>query len=189
MKYKYSDSSSTASSSTANDHVKLSASTDGRVIKKHSNGMGSRYKSLNTVMHHQQTSKNISTESKNNLLLEHQQAARASPQMSTNNRSHPPVSGNILTKNVSNSTADLSISTNNYKISSASIRLPTFQSKLDHYNVESSKKIPLSQSFDWGILAITNTNLILLYNKDKSSLVIYDANGHENEVKCTTNKI
>ena len=33
------------------------------------------------------------------------------------------------------------------------------------------------------MLAITNTDLILLYNKDKSSLVIFDANGHENEVK------
>jgi len=62
-------------------------------------------------------------------------------------------------------------------------RLPTFQSKLDNCNVESYKKIPLSQSFDWGMLAITNTDLILLYNKDKSSLVIFDANGHENEVK------
>jgi hypothetical protein len=62
-------------------------------------------------------------------------------------------------------------------------RLPIFQSKLDNCNVESYKKIPLSQSFDWGMLAITNTDLILLYNKDKSSLVIFDANGHENEVK------
>jgi hypothetical protein len=71
----------------------------------------------------------------------------------------------------------------NHKISSATIRLPSFQSKLDNCNNESYKKLPLSQSFDWGMLAITNTDLILLYNKDKSSLVIFDANGHENEVK------
>jgi len=31
------------------------------------------------------------------------------------------------------------------------------------------------------MLAITNTDLILLYNKDKNSLVIFDASGHENE--------
>ncbi len=59
----------------------------------------------------------------------------------------------------------------------------SFQSKLDNYNNESYKKISLSQSYDWGMLAITNTDLILLYNKDKSSLVIFDANGHENEVR------
>jgi len=33
------------------------------------------------------------------------------------------------------------------------------------------------------MLAITNTDLILLYNKDKSSLIIFDANGNENEVQ------
>jgi hypothetical protein len=38
------------------------------------------------------------------------------------------------------------------------------------------------------MLAITNTNLILLYNKDKSSLVIFDSNGHENEVTKQTIK-
>jgi len=65
-------------------------------------------------------------------------------------------------------------------------RSTLFQSKLDNYNNESYKKIPLSQSYDWGMLAITNTDLILLYNKDKSSLVIFDVNGHENEVKKTT---
>ena len=49
--------------------------------------------------------------------------------------------------------------------------------------MESYKKISLSQSFDWGILAVTNNDLILLYNKDKSSLVIFDAQGQENEVR------
>lgn len=73
--------------------------------------------------------------------------------------------------------ADLSLSMHSNKT-----RLPTFASKLDHYNSESLKKIPLSQNYDWGMLAITNTDLILIYNKDKSSLVVYDANGNENEV-------
>ena len=59
----------------------------------------------------------------------------------------------------------------------------SFLSKLDTCNNESYKKIPLSQSHDWGMLAITNKDLILLYNKDKSSLVIFDAQGHENEVE------
>jgi len=149
-------------------------------MKKHSNGLGNHYKSLNTVAHHhhhQQSSANISNDN-NNSLVEQQEIA-------TNHhshRSHPPVSGNLLPKTVSNSIADLSLSSTNHKISSTTIRLPTFQSKLDNSNVESYKKIPLSQSFDWGMLAITNTDLILLYNKDKSSLVIFDANGHENEV-------
>ena len=103
-----------------------------------------------------------------------------SPRNGVNHRSHPPVS---LSKPISNSIADLSLSMHNPKLSSASIRLgPSFQSKLDHYNNEFYKKIPLSQSYDWGMLAITNTDLILLYNKDKSSLVIFDSNGHENEV-------
>jgi hypothetical protein len=93
-------------------------------------------------------------------------------------RSHPPISNNALGKTISSSIADLSLSINNTKT-----RLASFQSKLDHYNSESYKKIPLSQSYDWGMLAITNTDLILLYNKDKSSLVIFDANGNENEVK------
>lgn len=87
-----------------------------------------------------------------------------------------------MSKTMSNSVADLSLSMHNQKISSTNIRLSTFQSKLDQCCLEAYKKIPLSQSFDWGILAITNTDLILLYNKDKSSLIVYDANGHENEV-------
>jgi hypothetical protein len=106
----------------------------------------------------------------------------------TNNHSHHPhasISGNLLAKTVSNSVADL-LSSHHQKISLTTNRLPTFQSKLDNCNTESYKKIPLSQSFDWGMLAITNTDLILLYNKDKSSLVIFDANGHENEVKTNS---
>lgn len=74
--------------------------------------------------------------------------------------------------------ADLSLSMHSNKT-----RLASFPSKLDHYNSDSFKKIPLSQSYDWGMLAITNTDLILLYNKDKSSLVVFDANGNENEVR------
>jgi hypothetical protein len=149
-------------------------------MKKHSNGLGNHYKSLNTVVHHhQQPSPNISNDN-NNSLVEQQQQEIATNHHS--HRSHPPVSGNLLPKTVSNSIADLSLSSNNHKISSTTIRLSTFQSKLDNCNIESYKKIPLSQSFDWGMLAITNTDLILLYNKDKSSLVIFDANGHENEV-------
>ena len=74
--------------------------------------------------------------------------------------------------------ADLSLS-----IHSNKTRLTSFPSKLDQYNSESFKKIPLSQSYDWGMLAITNTDVLLLYNKDKSSLVVFDANGNENEVR------
>jgi hypothetical protein len=110
-----------------------------------------------------------------NLSLNEQQSSSI-----TNDHSH---AGNCLAKTVSHSIADLSLSSHHYKTSSTNNRLSTFQSKLDNYNIESYKKIPLSQSFDWGMLAITNTDLILLYNKDKSSLVIFDANGHENEVK------
>ncbi|CAF3505268.1 unnamed protein product [Rotaria sp. Silwood1] len=175
------DSCSTASSSTNNDHIKISTPANGRVVKTNSNGMGNHYKSLNTITHHQQTSKNLSNDNKNDALSEQQQTTRPSTSINTNPRSHPPVSGNLLTKTVSNSIADLSIATQNNKVSSTTIRTATFQSKLDNCNIESCKKIPLSQSFDWGMLAITNTNLILLYNKDKSSLVIFDANGHENE--------
>jgi hypothetical protein len=128
------------------------------------------------MAHDPQSSTNISND--NN---EQEQTAASSP-IITNHRSHPPVVGNLLPKTISNSIADLSLSSNNQKISSNIVRLSTFQSKLDNCNIESYKKIPLSQSFDWGMLAITNTDLILLYNKDKSSLVIFDANGHENEV-------
>ncbi|CAF1427200.1 unnamed protein product [Rotaria sordida] len=174
------DSCSTASS-TNNDHIKISMPTNGRIIKTNSNGIGNHYKSLNAIPHHHQTSKNLSNDNKNDTLYEQQQTTRPSSSTNTNHRSHPPVSGNSLAKTVSNSIADLSIATHNPKISSTTIRTATFQSKLDNCNIESCKKIPLSQSFDWGMLAITNTNLILLYNKDKSSLVIFDANGHENE--------
>ena len=101
-----------------------------------------------------------------------------SPRMSANHRVHPPLSNNALGKTISNSMADLSLS-----IHSNKTRLTSFPSKLDQYNSESFKKIPLSQSYDWGMLAITNTDLLLLYNKDKSSLVVFDANGNENEVR------
>ena len=89
----------------------------------------------------------------------------------------PRVHAPLPNKTISNSMADLSLSMHSNKT-----RLPTFASKLDYYNGESFKKIPLSQNYDWGMLAITNTDLILIYNKDKSSLVVFDANGNENEV-------
>jgi hypothetical protein len=173
------DSSSTASSSTNNEPVKISKSTNGRAIKKHSNDLENHYKIQNTITDHQQKSPNTCNDITKNSSSDQQ----SSPQIIVNHRSHPPVSGNLLPKTVSNSTADLSLSTHNSKMSSTILRLPSFQSKLDNCNNESYKKLPLSQSFDWGMLAITNTDLILLYNKDKSSLVIFDANGHENEVK------
>ena len=85
---------------------------------------------------------------------------------------------------MSNSIADLSLSLNSSKLSSVLNRLSTsFHSKLDNSNTEFHKKIPLAQSYDWGILAVTKTDLILLYNKDKGSLIIFDANGNENEVR------
>ena len=173
----YVDSSSTASSSTNYDPVKTSTPINGRTIKKHSNGLANHYKSLNIVAHHQQPSTSISNDNNHHSLIDQQPTTSPS-----NHRSHPPVSGNLLPKTVSNSIADLSLSSHHQKMSPTTVRLPTFQSKLDNCNTESYKKIPLSQSFDWGMLAITNTDLILLYNKDKSSLVIFDANGHENEV-------
>lgn len=157
-----SDSSSTTSSSTNNDHVKVSTPKNGRAMKKHANGSRNHSKSSN--------------------IAEQQRQATASPVVSSSHRSQTAVSGTLLPKTVSCSIADLSLSTHHSKSSAASIRLPTFQSKLDNSTIESYKKIPLSQSFDWGMLAITNTDLILLYNKDKTSLVIFDANGHENEV-------
>ena len=158
------DSSSTASSSINNDHIKSSILVNHPTTKKkHSNGIEAHYKSLNIVANHQQISKNISNDDKNNFLSEKSPTSCETSQTITNHhRSHPPIAGNILTKNVSHSIADLSISSNSHKVSSTVNRLPTFHSKLDHCHIESSKKIPLSQSFDWGMLAITNTNLILL---------------------------
>lgn len=180
------DSSSTASSSTNNDPIKTSSSINNRKIKNHSNGLANNHKPTNRTYDEQLTS-NISNDTKLKVSVDHQPTMSTHPQMINNHRSHPPVSGNnLLTKTVSNSIADLSLSTHN-KMSSAAIRLPTFHSRIDNIHMESYKKIPLSQSFDWGMLAITNTDLILLYNKDKSSLVVYDANGHENEVKKLMN--
>lgn len=128
------------------------------------------YRSLNTVVQHQQPPNNIHSP--------------LSARLNVTHRAHPPVSGSsLLLKTTSNSIADLSLSMHQQKISSATIRLSSFQSKLDQCNADSYKKVPLSQSFDWGMLAITNANLILLYNKEKSSLVIFDAHGHENEVR------
>jgi hypothetical protein len=154
------DSTSSASSSSNNEPITKPKNT--RTIKKHSNGKGNHYKSLNTLANHSTNGTN-------------------SARMNVNHRPHPPISNNSLGKPISNSIADLTLSMHNTKT-----RLSSFQSKLDHYNSESYKKIPLSQSYDWGMLAITNTDLILLYNKDKSSLIIFDANGNENEVKENT---
>ncbi|CAF0831155.1 unnamed protein product [Rotaria sordida] len=175
------NSTSSASSSSNNELVKPSTSNHNRTLKKNSNGMGNHYKSLNALTH-QHHSTNISNSSTHhNISLEHQHQQSSSPRIITNHRSHPPVSNHSLSKPISNSIADLSSSIHNSKISTTTIRMSTFQSKLDHCNNESFKKISLSQSYDWGILAITNSDLILLYSKDKNSLVIYDANGHENE--------
>jgi hypothetical protein len=161
------DSTSSASSSSNNEPVnKTKTSKNIRTIKKHCNGKATHYKSLNTLAHHSTNGINSHPSSS------------SSPRITVNHRSHPPISNNSLSKTISNSIADLSLSIQNSKNRSL-----LFQSKLDHYNNESYKKIPLSQNYDWGMLAITNTDLILLYNKDKSSLIIFDANGNENEVK------
>ncbi|CAF1460414.1 unnamed protein product [Adineta steineri] len=77
---------------------------------------------------------------------------------------------------MSHSIVDLSSSINNSKLSSTINRLSsssTIQSKLDNCHNDLHKKILLSQSYHWDILGITNTDLILIYNKDKSSLIIY----------------
>lgn len=121
--------------------------------------------------------------SKSSTIIEQQRQAASSPIVPLSHRSHPSVTGTLPPKTISSSIADLSLSTYHQKSSATSIRVPTFQSKLDNCTIESYKKIPLSQSFDWGMLAITNNDQILLYNKDKTSLVIFDANGHENEVR------
>ena len=145
--------------------MKISKPTVNRSRKK-----GNHYRSLNTIPHPPLTNESLD---------------QTSTSLTTRHRPHPPVSANSLlaSKTSSNSIGDLSLSMHQQKISSATIRLSSFQSKIDQWNNEAFKKIPLSQSYDWGMLAITNTDLILLYNKDKSSLVIFDANGHENEVK------
>ena len=161
------DSTSSASSSTHHEPVKIPKPLADRTRKK-----GNHYRSLNTVAT-QNTLNDSTTHSV--------QDSNASRRNRTH-RAHPPVSANgLLTRATSNSLADLSLTMNQSKISSATIRLSSFQSKLDYCNTEAYKKIPLAQSYDWGMLAITNTDLILLYNRDKTSLVIFDAYGHENE--------
>ncbi|CAF1318160.1 unnamed protein product [Adineta ricciae] len=179
------DSSSTASSSTNNEHPKASISTNDRAIKKHSNGQGNTYKTVNSAGH-QQVLPNIIDDTTVHPVSDQ---ALAPPTTSSSHipthhhvhRSHPSSTGSLLPKTVSSSMADLSLSSHSHKMTTASTRSSTFQSKLDNCSLESYKKIPLSQSFDWGMLAVTNTDLILLYNKDKTSLVIFDASGHENE--------
>ncbi|CAF0790421.1 unnamed protein product [Rotaria sp. Silwood1] len=175
------DSTSSASSSSNNEPVKPSTPNPSRGLKKNSNGIGNHYKSLNTLTHQHHSTNTSNGSTHHSISLEHQQQQSSSPRITGNHRSRPPVSNHSLSKVISNSVADLSLSMNNSKLSSTTIRASTFQSKLDYCNNESYKKIPLSQSYDWGILAITNTDLILLYSKDKNSLVIFDANGHENE--------
>jgi hypothetical protein len=153
-------------------------------MKKHVNQLAQHhYKSLNTLANHTQTSANINNDLRRSPIADDEQKMLVPLPNLANHRSHSSsMASHLLSKNVSNSVADLSLSTSHSKVSSATIRLSSVQSKLDQCHFESYKKIPLSQSFDWGILAITNTDLILLYNKDKSSLVIFDAHGHENEV-------
>lgn len=182
------DSTSSASSSSNNEPPKSSISNHSRSLKKHSTGPANHYKSLNTLTpnhhHNNHRSRTINTNNNNNNnnhTAEHKQ--RSSPtRNAANHRAHPPKSNHLLSKPISSSVADLSLSLSNTKMSSSAIRVSTFPSKLDYCNNECYKKIPLAQNYDWGILAITNTDLILLYNKDKNSLVIFDSNGHENEV-------
>jgi len=175
------DSTSSTSSSSNNVPVKTSTSTNGRIIQKHLNSKVKHYKSLNTLAQQNHSINTSNGSNHHNLSLDHQPS---SMRVVGNHRSHPPVANNILLKTISNSIADLSLSMHHSKMSSTINRLPSssFPSKLDNCNNESYKKIPLSQSYDWGMLAVTNTDLILLYNKDKSSLIIYDATGNENEV-------
>ncbi|CAF0873500.1 unnamed protein product [Adineta steineri] len=178
------DSTSSTSSSSNNEPVKTSLPTNGRAVKKHLNSKGNHYKSLNTLaQHHHSLNSSNGINPHRNHSPQHQPS---SPRIINHNRSHGPASSNnnnLLSKTMSNSIADLSSSLNNSKLSSTINRLTTslFQSKLDNCHNDFHKKIPLSQSYDWGILAVTNTDLILLYNKDKSSLIIFDANGSENE--------
>ncbi|CAF3313369.1 unnamed protein product [Rotaria socialis] len=178
------DSTSSASSSSNNEPVQPLTSNHGRILKKKPTIIGNHYKSLNTLANHHHHSTNTSDNRThpNDVLEQQQQPLLSSPRTTINHRSHPPVSNHSLSKTISNSIADLSLSTNNNsKTCSTPVRVSTFQSKLDYCNNECYKKIPLSQNYDWGMLAITNTDLILMYNKDKNSLVIFDSNGHENE--------
>ncbi|UJR16019.1 hypothetical protein I4U23_002933 [Adineta vaga] len=169
------DSTSSTSSSSNNEPVKTSTPANGRGIKKHVNSKGNHYKSLNILAQNQHHSIHVSN---GNTI--HQ---ASSPRVTANQqRSQTPSCNTIMSKTMSNSIADLSLSLNSAKLSSTLNRLSTtFHSKLDTCNNEFHKKIPLAQSYDWGILAVTNNDLILLYNKDKSSLIIFDANGSENE--------
>lgn len=171
------DSTSSASSSTHHEPVKIAKPTATRSRKK-----GNHYRSLNTISHHHHSQQQVNANL--NGSLNGSSVDQTSSSLITRHRPHPPVSANSLlaSKTSSTSIGDLSISMHQQKISSATIRLSSFQSKIDLWNNEAFKKIPLSQSYDWGMLAITNNDLILLYNKDKSSLVIFDAQGHENEV-------
>jgi hypothetical protein len=164
------DSSSTASSTVINDTIKISPLNTHRATKKH-------YKSLNTLSDHQHATLNINNDHPFDVPILEDESKPIQQ-----HRSSTAITSSLLQKGVSNSIADLSSAGQNHKVSSATIRLSSFQSKLDQCFLESYKKVPLSQSFDWGILAVTNTDLILLYNKDKSSLVVFDAHGHENEV-------
>ncbi|CAF1455274.1 unnamed protein product [Adineta ricciae] len=183
------DSTSSTSSSSNNEPVKTSTPTNGRGIKKHMNSKGNHYKSLNTLaqhhhhLHHHQPH-SIHASNGNSLHHAHSpQHQPSSPRASiTQQRSQTPGCTPTAPKTMSNSIADLSLSLNSSKLSSVLNRLSTsFHSKLDNSNNEFHKKIPLAQSYDWGILAVTKTDLILLYNKDKGSLIIFDANGSENE--------
>lgn len=149
-------------------------------MRKHSNHLANHYKSLNILSDQSQLSVNVSNDFHAHPLVE-DECKSSSPLPNLVN--HRSTVGHLPSKTVSSSIADLSLSTHSPKISSTTIRLASFQSKLDSCHMESYKKIPLSQSFDWGILAVTNNDLILLYNKDKSSLVIFDAQGQENEVR------
>ena len=178
------DSTSSASSSSNNESVKTSTTQNVQTTKKNSTNTENQYKSLNALIdqNHLPNTSNGTTD--HNVALKHQNQL-SSPRIIINQRSHSRYSNHSLSKTTSNSITDLSLSLHNQKLTTTANRRSLFQSKLDYCNNESYKKVSLAQNYDWGILAITNTDLILLYSKDKHSLVIFDADGHENEVKTS----
>lgn len=164
----YLDSTSSASSSTHHEPVKIS-----KQVKDRARSKSNHYRSMNIINPQNGSNTNGNPTSSDS----------TTTRRSGQHRAHPPVSINgLLPKTTSNSLVDLSTSVQQSKVSTSTIRLSSLQTKLDICHNEAYKKIPLAQSYDWGILAITNNDLILLYNRDKTSLVIFDANGNENEV-------
>lgn len=150
-------------------------------MKKHSNHPANHYKSLNILNEYTSLSATQSIDLNTRSTIDEDFKTDHNLPNINNHRVQTGINVNLYGKTVSSSIADLSLVGHHSKpISTA--RSSSFQSKIDHYHLESYKKISLSQSFDWGILAVTNNDLILLYNKDKTSLIVYDTQGQENEV-------